>query len=251
VKLLRLTSAGIAEMNGWLDAIHGQPPLAVPAEFFVAGRLAEQTGYGSEIEPREFSSRFEWAEYINQKLSGVPDSRLQADTGLWSWLTLVYFDLVAPPSSTQRKLGQRARYVPTGTDFRTYYRHLLAGPWQIFAAHRDDPDRTRATLAGKVDKPGELYEQLASRMELATSATVQATAKVLYLDSSTGRLKRGAGGQGPGSPRRLADTLMQFDRTFDIYAMPVSALVKLLPREFERFRRSAEAVSTQQADGGD
>jgi hypothetical protein len=240
LKLLRLTRAGIAEMNSWLDQVHGQPATSVPPEFMVPGTLAERTGYESEIEVAGFASRYDWARYANDRLIDVPDARIQRDTGLWAWFTLVYFDLVAPAVGGIRKLGQRARYVPTGTDFRTYYRHLLAGPWQILAAHRDDPERTRATLAGRLDKPGELYEQLASRMELATSSTVQATAKALYMDSATGRLKRGAGGQGPGSPRRFADTLMQFDRTFDIYAMPVASLVRLLPREFDRFSRDVE-----------
>lgn len=245
MNLMRLTSHGIAEMNRWLDEIQGQPSLPVPSEFLDAGQLAEPTGYDAEVEVRGFTSRFDWAQYVNAQLVGVPDSRIQADKGMWAWLTLVYFDLVAPPAGAVRKLGQRARYVPTGSDFRTYYRHLLAGPWQIFAAHRDDPERTRATLAGRLDRPGELYEQLASRMELATSSTVQATAKALYMDGATGRLRRGAGGQGPGSPRRFADTLMQFDRTFDIYAMPVASLVRLLPQEFDRFKKNVDFTQAE------
>lgn len=243
MNVLRLTTAGLAEMNRWLDDVHGKPASPVPPDFLGPGTLAEPTGYAGTLQPRNFVNRFEWAQYIHGCLRDVPSSTIQADTGLWAWLTLFFFELVAPASGGIRKLGQRARYVPTGSDFRTYYRHLLAGPWQIFDAHREEPERTRATLAGRIDKPGELYEQLASRMELATSSTVQAVATVLYMDTASGRLKRGASTKGPGSPRRLADTLMQFDRTFDIYAMPVPSLIRLLPREFDRFKRTSEISS--------
>ncbi len=225
-------------MNRWLDAIQNERATSVPEELVNPGALVESTGYGDIAEPRVFETRFDWATYSLSLMGNAPDIRVQADSGMWAWLTLVYFDQVCPTSNGVRKLGQRARYVPTGTDYRTYYRHLLAGPWQILTAHRDNPERARALLGGSLHKPGEIYEQIASRMELATSATVLSLSNSLYVDQSTGRRKKGSGGAGRGSPRRLAEVLMQLDLTFDIYAMPMDRLLKLLPKEFERFRKA-------------
>jgi hypothetical protein len=237
MSLHRLTPRGISEMNLWLDAIHNRPATAVPEELVNPGAFVEATGFGDIAEPRLFGTRFEWASYAQTLTAGVPDTQVQSDTGMWCWLTLVYFDQLCPSVKGVRKLGQRARYVPTGTDFRTYYRHLLAGPWQILTAHRDAPERARAVLGGSLHTPGEVYEQIASRMELATSATVLSLSNALYLDATTGKRKRGAGSAGPGTPRRLADVLMQLDLTFDIYAMPMDKLLRLLPNEFERFKQ--------------
>lgn len=236
MSLYRLTARGVVEMNRWLDSIQNQPTTGVPEELVNLGRLVEASGYGDIAEPRLFGTRFDWATYALTLTGSAADVRVQSDAGLWAWLTLVYFDQVCPPSAGIRKLGQRARYVPTGTDFRTYYRHLLAGPWQILAAHRDEPERARAVLGGALHKPGDLYEQVASRMELATSATVLSLSNALYLDAQTGRRKRGSGGAGKGSPRRLAEVLLQLDLTFDIYAMPMEKLLRLLPKEFDRFK---------------
>ena len=223
-------------MNRWLDAIQNQPESAVPDELVNPGALVVSTGYGDIAEPRLFNTRFEWAKYALTLTGSAADAQVQADAGLWAWLTLVYFNQVCPPKAGIRKLGQRARYVATGTDYRTYYRHLLAGPWQILSAHRDHPERVRAVLGGTMQTPGDLYEQMASRMELATSATVLSLSNSLYLDENTGKRKRGFGSSGKGSPRRLAEVLMQLDLTFDIYAMPMDKLMRLLPREFDRFR---------------
>jgi len=236
MSLHRLNARGIAEMNRWLDAVQNQPATGVPGELLNVSAFVEATGYGDIAEPRIFDTRYDWANYALTLTRSEKDSHVQSDAGLWAWLTLVYFDQVCPPAAGNRKLGQRARYVPTGTDYRTYYRHLLAGPWQILCAHRDEPERARALLGGALHKPGDLYEQVASRMELATSATVLSLSNVLYLDAHTGRRKRGSGGAGKGSPRRLAEVLMQLDLTFDIYAMPMEKLLRLLPKEFERFK---------------
>ena len=236
MSLYRLTPRGVHEMNRWLDRIQNQPSTGVPEELVNPGTLVVPTGYGDIAEPRLFSTRFDWANYANTLMGAATDAQVQADAGLWAWLTLVYFDQICPEMAGIRKLGQRARYVPTGTDYRTYYRHLLAGPWQILSAHRDNPQRARAVLGGSMHAPGDLYEQVASRMELATSPTVLALSNTLYLDTSTGKRKRGSGGAGRGSPRRMAEVLMQLDLTFDIYAMPMEKLLRLLPNEFERFR---------------
>ena len=236
MSLNRLTQPGVTAMNDWLDSVQNEPVEAPPATLINLGQFVEPTGYGRIAEPIEFRSRFEWGQYAMKLFGDTPDAQIQADGGMWAWLTLIYFDQVCPPVGGIRRIRQRARYIPTGTDFRTYYRHLLAGPWQILAAHRDDPVRTQALLGGEISKPGDLYEQMASRMELATSATVLSLLNALYLDSTTGHRKRGAGGAGRGSPRRLADVLMQLDMTFDIYAMPLERLLKLLPKEFDRFR---------------
>lgn len=46
--------------------------------------------------------------------------------------------------------------------------------------------------------------------------------------------KKGAAGRGPGSVRRLADILNQFDLTWDLYMMRTADMLKLMPREFTR-----------------
>jgi hypothetical protein len=241
VKLSRLTADGIAAMHQWLDG-SAEEGANVPAELLAGSRFVEELESERLVEARAFATRNQWAQYALALLDERPVVEVAADAGLWCWLTLFYFDQVCPQGvAGKRKLGQRARYVPTGTDFRTYYRHLLTGPWRIMAAHVDDPSRPSGILAGALSVPGELYEQIASRMELATSPTVLPLVNRLYIDPATGLRKRGAGGASRGSPRRLADILMQFDVTFDIYGMPVNVLLELLPKEFERYRRAAGA----------
>lgn len=237
MRFRRLNERGLTLTHQWLDQMEQARRGEVPRELLEGSDLTEVFLPELEFEPRRFDSRFEWACYSEQLLRSLPGTELQRDTGLWAWLTLALFDSVCPPDGDgKRKVGHRARYVPSGNDFRTYYRHLLEGPWRIARAHRDNPQRARGVLMGTLDKPGEIAEQLSSRQELVSSSTVMAVTTSLYVDPGSAKPKRGAGGAGPGSPRRLAEILAQFDLTHDIYAMEPTRLVAILPNEFNRFR---------------
>lgn len=157
---------------------------------------------------------------------------------VWSWLAVHLFDVICPPLDGQRKVRESARYILQADDYRKAYRHLLAGPYLLFTAHADDPSIVRGLLATSPDAPGEVYEQLASRKFLVTSRAVVSAATALYLNDATGNLRRGAGGSGPGSPRRFGEVLQQFDRTYDLQTMSPETLLSILPSEFNRFIRS-------------
>lgn len=81
----------------------------------------------------------------------------------------------------------------------------------------------------------ELEAQIAAYQELVTNPSVVELTTRLYYDPKTATTKAGAGGKGPGSPRRLVTVLNQFDLTWDLYAATADELVKLLSGEFKRF----------------
>ena len=186
-----------------------------------------------DVEARQFTSRFAVGEYLNTLFDRGALLSLDNDRGIWTWLAAFFFEQLSPPN---RRLGEDARWVPAVGDFRKYYRHLLAGPYQIYRAHRDYPQRAMALLANPPHMPGDIAEQLASRQELVTNASVMEVATKLYIDPATGLPKRGAAALGNGSARRLADLLNQLDLTWDLYYLTPEQLLNLLPTEFERFK---------------
>jgi hypothetical protein len=68
----------------------------------------------------------------------------------------------------------------------------------------------------------------------------QGTARALYFDEKTGRLKRGAGGKAGGSPRRLARVRQQLDVTWDLFDLTVERMLAILPNEFNRFKEQRQ-----------
>lgn len=191
------------------------------------------------ISATQLGTRRQTAEMLHRILEPVSPrvADLERDAGLWGWLSLLWLDELAPKTDNgTRSVAAHYRYIPAVDNFRHYYRHYLAGPFRIYRAHLDDPDRAMAVLATSTTSPGDVVEQLASRQEVITSSGLMAAATSLYFDRDTGDIKRGAAGRGGGSARRLPIVLAQFDLTFDIYGMDADGILALLPREFDRFK---------------
>jgi hypothetical protein len=189
-----------------------------------------------DFEVKELPTRLAAAETMDTLLttSGCPPEVARRDSGLWTWLTLVWLPELGPISPG----AHAARFVLEADDYRTYYRHYLYGAWGIYDSHREDPSRAWSLLCTPPNKPGEVVEQIASSQNLVGSPPMVQAVTDLYMDPTTGKHKTGAGGRKDGSARRLARVFQQFDLTWDLQEMTASEIIGLLPAEFNRFKDS-------------
>jgi hypothetical protein len=81
----------------------------------------------------------------------------------------------------------------------------------------------------------EIREQLTSQQDMF-HPEFQKAARNLYFDENKSALKRGAGGKGAGTPRRLAKLRSQLDVTWNLFDLDAEHIVSLLPKEFNRFK---------------
>jgi hypothetical protein len=188
---------------------------------------------------RAFSDRYEFGQYLIELLAPFDPATISNDRGLWTALAITWFDQLCPPSANgKRKVEKDYRYI-LSADYRHYYRHLVRSPWQLV---RDHGEHARFLLLAPTSsehplrRHGEVLEQLGGRQFVLGSRPVIAEASRLYSDPLTGRPLRGVSGSGKGSVRRLALVLQQFDLTFDPESMIPGQLIKLLPKEFSRWK---------------
>lgn len=238
MKLAALTEAGLEAFITYLAFAKNKPSALPPTQILTEEGFVEILDINVDVdEAKVFASRFEFAAYADSIFGD--DIGHSGNVGMWAWLTVLYFDQVCPLVQGSRKVLELARYVPAHGNFRKYYRHLLSGPFHVYLAHRDDPSRSRVVLSGPLHAPGELAEQLLAGQERMTNRAVLEAAGNLYMDAKSGKLRRGAGGKGAGSPRRFVDMLNQFDLTYDLYSLDGKRLLAMLPAEFDRFRSEA------------
>lgn len=236
MKLRRLNETGLLRMDEFLDSLTAATPGALPSELLINDEFVAKVVPMVEVSQVTFSDRFAAGKYLNNILGDAEIVDLERDRGIWAWLALFYFDQLCKTRDDGRRVpGERARWIPAIGNFRKYYRHLLAGPYRIYRAHRDNPERVHALLCTPVDSPGDVAEQLASRQELVTNKAIMEVATSLYYEPHASHIKRGAATRGPGSARRLADVLNQFDMTWDLYSTQALAILSMLPHEFDRF----------------
>lgn len=243
MKLRRFNDNGLAEFREKLLAMKTDPTLEPPWHLLDDARFTAPAAIGSDVERTALTTRMEAAVAMNALLGDRPPPGTDRNTGLWSWLALFHFDSICPPDEMgRRKVGAAHRYILEGANHKTYYRHLLLGPYLILRAHRDEPERAIVLLCQPPGAPGDIVEQLASRQEIVTNPVMMRVATELYYDPATGSPRRGASSKNRGSARRLAEVTDQFDVTWDLFAVPWHSLLAKLPAEFNRFRPQAKSA---------
>lgn len=239
MKLRKLNDAGLAGFENYLDNLEKDGTLPPPMEFLSDPRCSDDASTSVELEMRNFESRYDAAKYLYSLFANTGMPNLEKDIHLWAWCSLYFFDILCPLTEKGfRKPRERAAYIPEPENFQRYYRHLLLGPYLIYRAHSDNPARAMALLCKPPHVISDIEAQIAAYQELVTNRFIVELTTKLYYDPKTKATRRGAGGKGAGSPRRLVAVLNQFDLTWDLYATTTPTLMKMLPKEFEKFAKS-------------
>ena len=164
-----------------------------------------------------------------------PLNHLSSDPLLWNWLACSMMIHTVGDPADYKLIGAQERWVVNSAS-RRFYRHLFAGAFFAYMAHRDNPARAMSVLCQEIARPGEVVAQIMATDDLGHSVAAE-VATLLYFDPSTGKIKKGVSGSGPGSPRRLAaDYLNQLKLTVDFKGMGASEILSILPSEFDHLK---------------
>lgn len=196
----------------------------------LATRIVGTTAFDAS----EFATAKEMATEILAAVQKLNVFELLPRKGLWAWLTFVLRDqLFKRDAAGIWKVGEMHRWFPSDpNDWQKGQRHLVRMPVLLLSTLGDNADHL---LCGRPGVLPEIREQLTSQQDMFNLA-FQQVARTLYYDRENGGLKRGAGGKGGGSPRRLAKVRQQLDVTWDIESLQVANILATLPGEFDRFK---------------
>lgn len=230
-----LNEKGIQEFSEFLTELREGSTRQTPTELLTDPSYSSKIAEKAEVEDRLFNNKLEVARYLYETLQVFPQSQIDQNVGLWSWLSLYYFNQVCPTNKSGRRIpGQDYRYI-LELDYRRYYRHLLAGPYNIFGLHGEGAP---LLLSGPPDRISKYSEELSSRQGFITNKGVIEAANLLYFDFEKKSPKRGPAvtTRKPGALIRFIDVVQQLDLTHDLYSMIGEEVVALLPSEFDEWR---------------
>ncbi|MFN2239982.1 MAG: hypothetical protein ABR524_11370 [Thermoanaerobaculia bacterium] len=232
VALRRLTPPAIARFRELLGLLRERMPMPHAPAILFDDTVTERVEGSILVEPRRFATKYDAAVYLRELLR--PVAFADQDEGLWSWLTLYWFDQLVPADPAGvRKPRTDVHYIPQqGSSF--LYRHLLAGPWRIVAMHGD---AAKLLLSGRPHEFGSLLYQVTWRQDLLRNRSLLELLGRLYLNPRSGRPRRGAASGGrDGSIQRLFAVLAQLELNYDLQGMSSAQILALLPPEFEEWR---------------
>jgi len=227
-----LNRLGIDRFRSYLSQLRGGASPSVPHELLDDSAYSNELPVDIVIEERQFSDRKMLGRYLTECLSRLSAEVTDRDTGLWAWLSLLYWDHVCPVNNDgSRRPGRDYRHIPE-FGYRHRHRHLMFGPFQIYRRHGE---LSALLLTGPLFSENRLYHEIASRQDFIANKGVLEAAMALYFDPKRGRPKPGAQAshRHPGSVRRFVRVLQQLDVTYDIYGLAGTQILELLPEEFD------------------
>jgi hypothetical protein len=235
--LRRLNEKGIEQFAQYLrEGAAGAPPV----HLLTHPDTSEPLAVPVRVVQRDYPNRYEFGRDLAMRLGSLESATISNDRGLWTWLSLSFFDQLCPVGADgKRKVDQQYRYI-LSSDYRHYYRHLVRTPWQLSRDHGPNSRFLLLAVSDATDplrRHGDILEQLGGTQSIIRSRPIIAEASRLYSDPISGRPKKGAAGKGGGSIRRFARVLRQLDLTFDPELMPIGALTSILPNEFDTWKK--------------
>jgi hypothetical protein len=240
MQLRRFNSSGMAAFRGYLDNLASNPMAEPPASWLDEPAMTELVSNAIEVSAINFSNRLEAGRQLLDWVERAAIERPDGDAGLWTWLSLLLFDVVCPRDGNGiRKPGKYNRHIAEVDNWQKRHRHLLLSPFLVYRAHRDKPERALALLWQRVHKPGDVVTQITERQEYWSNRSVVEAATMLYYRADKGRDTVGSQDKHKGGARRFADLLNQLDLNWYLYGMSAAELLAFLPdKEFARFKPS-------------
>lgn len=235
----RLTEKGIEQFRDYLRELREGGNVIPPRSLLTGSETSESFTPTRSIEQHTFTMRIEVARYLVDLFGEIKG--LEEDVGLWSWLSLLYFDQVCPARSDgTRSPGRDYRHI-LEPGYPYGHRHLLGGPFMVYRQHGE---LARLLLCTKINQENRFHHELASRQTLISNPTIMEAASRLYFDDRAKRPKRGAQDSkcGSGTLRRFVDVIQQLELNYDLYSMSAAALVGLLPTEFDEWRQKKRSL---------
>lgn len=189
-----------------------------------------------KIEPRDFATRRSAAEYLHFKFSDMPLEELRKDAGLWSWLSLYYFDQVCPEIEGEQKIRNDYTYIFRPDESRYYYRHLLFIAWYVLQVA---PRHNRLFLDQSVFRLDKYTSEVFKRLYLTRVPCIFEVLERLYWDNGTDAPRKRMVSPGKivagNLMHRFPTRIRQLEKTYDLLSLTADQLIELLGEEFRQY----------------
>jgi len=243
-KLRAFTPQGFQEFRSWLDRAENNVPKRrttepPPISLLFDDQYSRLVEFDGELAQRRFDRKFDLGMEVCRALGREDTKKIESMPNVWPWLSLFFHESTFPQENGRWFTGERSRHIVQTIKGRKQdqsHRHLVKSAVTNVLRFGE----FAVVLMGNEIRQSKIEEQVMSRRvdpPLAHHKEFVKTLYRLYWDAEADDLQTGARGEGSGSIMHMIDLLTQFDLTFDISSLDVDDFMRLLPKDFDRFRR--------------
>jgi hypothetical protein len=231
--LRQFRESGVTAFQKWLKKCRDAPRSPLPSHLLHDDTLTATIPQSGEIDHNQLLTKADAASYLNSILGDIPEDDVAANAGLWTWLTLFFFDDVCPAKDGIRSVKNDYHYIFEPKNPRHFYRHLLFISWQI---QRIAPKYNRLMLSSPLSSLDKVSTEIMKRLYLTRIPCVFEVLDRLYWDRNRQRPRTGivsASMKQGDLIHRFPIRIRQLEKTYDLFSLNADQLVELLGEEFQ------------------
>ena len=244
IEVRSFNKKGIASVKAFLNDLREGRAYRNPIELLDDRGLTHIEYEGVYVESRSFASRRDAAIYFHQRFVPIPSIELRNNAGLWTWLSLFYFDQICPEMEGVRQIRNDYTYIFMPEQSMYFYRHLLFVAW--YAMHLS-PIHNRLFLDRTVYQLDKLTQDIFKRLYITRIECVFEVLDRLYWDRQTNRPRRGVNSPGKVTAgdaiHRFPTRIRQLEKTYDLMSLTADQLLQLLGDEFSHLTKNVGSSS--------
>jgi len=244
IELRSFNQKGIASVKDFLKALRDGGRNQNPIELLDDRSLTRIDYEDISVESRGFATRRDAAKYFHQKFEAIPSIELRSNAGLWTWLSLFYFDQICPEIDGLRKVRNDYTYIFMPDQSMYFYRHLLFVAWYV---KHVSPTYNRLFLDTTVHQLDRFTEDVFKRLYLTRIDCIFEVLDRLYWDRQTNRPRKGVNSPGKTTAgdliHRFPTRIRQLEKTYDLMSLSTDQLLQLLGDEFSHLTKPVSQSS--------
>lgn len=239
MKLRYFEKEGIETFRRFLRECKKDPLLTPPWNILEDPKLSKPSDKDIDVEKRTFATKQEFGEYLHSTLAPLDRSVLERSGGLWTWLTLYYFDSVTSQDTEGKwEILEEKRYIFDFSSFQNRGNHLAQQAWRIIEIA---PQFNRIMSYTPPHVINDACWFIMSSTFITRIKCIFEVIDRLYWDEKKGKPKPGMikGRNRPGSLRyRFFPRIHQLEKNYDLTEIDADTLIILLGKEFNFARKS-------------
>lgn len=240
----RFRKPGIVAFRQFLAKCRETPATPYAHELLQNDSLTAVVSPTIEVESKRLSTKADAAHYLKAVLDPLAEQSVAEDAGLWTWLTLFFFDSVCPLNDGCRSVKNDYYYIFKPKNPRHFYRHLLFISWRILQVA---PHHNRLFLGSAVSSLDKVTTEVMKRLYLTRIPCIFEVLDRLYWDENRRRPRAGITDSATVRPgdlvHRLPIRIRQLEKTYDLFSLSADQLLELLGDEFRWDDRSPRQLT--------
>ena len=242
MRLRQFNKTGIEAFGKFLASCREAPTESVPTDLIESDEHTTLVSHEIEVEPRNFSSRRAAADYFHNVLSPLSADVVRKDAGMWTWLSLFYFDQICPIVNGNRTVRNDYTYIYMPDESRYFYRHLLFIAWQV---KQLAPTHNRIFLDRSLVNRDSVTTEVFKRLYVTRIPCIFEVIDRLYWDTTNNSPVKGIVSPSKVTAadltHRFPTRIRQLEKTYDLQTLDANQLLEILGDEFQQ--RAAKSQS--------